>query len=389
MRLLNLIQCTELGGMEQSSLRIMAGLQARGHSFRVVSTNPVGRLKPLLDQHGIPAEGVPFKGRAGWRSHFALRAAVRRTHYDAAIMTGPTLTGMLALRRADRDRQVLNQQYHHGGEKHPWSWKMLYTLALTRFAAITFVSDFVRAEAESLCPGVRAVAHTVRNPIVMPPRPDAAARREARESLGLPSDVPVVGNAGWLIPRKAFDVFLRVAARIRRAVPETIFVVAGDGPERGRLETLAVALGVAPAVRWLGWRPDLADFYRAIDVLVFNTDFDAFPTTPLEAMSYAVPVVASSLHGGLAETITSPDHGFLIPTHDDAALADIAVPLLRDAAAACRLGLTGRDRVAALCDLSIIAATYERLLRGGTAGGGGEHKTADLGRPVPAHRGGG
>src|SRR4051794_21740587 len=155
MRILNLIQCTELGGMEQSSLRIMAGLQARGHRCEVVSTNPIGRLGPLLQKHGIPAEGVPFRGRAGWRSHLRLRAAIRRHPVDAVLMTGLTLTGMLCLSRAARPHQMLNVQYHHGGEKHPWSWRALYTLALTRFSAIAFVSDFIRAEAEALCPGVR------------------------------------------------------------------------------------------------------------------------------------------------------------------------------------------------------------------------------------------
>ena len=115
MHLLNLIQCTELGGMEQSSLRIMAGLQDRGHSWAVVSTNPIGRLGPLLEKHGIPAEGVPFRGLAGWRTHLRLRAAVRRHPADAVLMTGPTLTGMLCLSKSDRARHVLNVQYHHGG----------------------------------------------------------------------------------------------------------------------------------------------------------------------------------------------------------------------------------------------------------------------------------
>jgi glycosyltransferase involved in cell wall biosynthesis len=364
MHVLNLIQCTNLGGMEQSSLRIMAGLQARGHEVRVVSTNPVGPLGPLLQAQGIPAEGVPFRGRAGWRSHLRLRRAVRRHPADAILMTGPTLTGMLALPRAGRPRHVLNVQYHHGGEKHPWSWRALYTLAMTRFHAIAFVSDFIRTEAEALCPGVRQVAHTVRNPVVLPPPAGDADRVAARTVLGLPVDAPVVGNGGWLIPRKRFDVYLRVAARIRAAVPDAVFVIAGDGPERPRLEALARELGVAPAVRWLGWRPDLRPLYRAMDLLVFNTDWDAFPTTPLEAMSHGVPVVASSVHGGLPETIPDARFGMLLPAHDDAALADAAVSLLRDPSAARRLGMAGRERVARLCNPESTADAYERLLAG-------------------------
>jgi glycosyltransferase involved in cell wall biosynthesis len=364
MRILNLIQCTELGGMEQSSLRIMVGLKARGHQCEVISTNPVGRLGPLLQAQDISTEGVPFRGRAGWRSHFKLRAAVRRHPADAVLMTGPTLTGILCLPRAGRPRQVLNVQYHHGGEKHPWSWRALYTLALARFNAITFVSDYVRAEAEALCPGVRQVAHTVRNPIVVPPLPDEVRRRAARAEFDLPADAPVVGNAGWLIQRKRFDVFLRVAARVHRAMPNAVFVIAGDGPERTRLQELAAELHVSSAIRWLGWRRDLAPLYQALDLLVFNTDWDAFPTTPLEAMSYAVPVVASSLHGGLTETISDLRYGTLLASHDDAAMGDAAIAILRNPAAARRIGLAGRGRVAEICNLDTIVAAYERLLAG-------------------------
>jgi glycosyltransferase involved in cell wall biosynthesis len=367
MRVLNLIQCTELGGMEQSSLRIMVGLQERGHTFTVVSTNPIGRLGPLLKENGIPAEGVPFRGRAGWRSHLKLRSAVRRSSADAVLMTGLTLTGMLCLPRSDRARHVLNVQYHHGGEKHPLSWRGLYTLALRRFGAIAFVSDYIRAEAEALCPAVRFVAHTIRNPVILPTRPDAESRQAARSHLGLPANASIVGNGGWLIKRKRFDVFLRVAARIRQAVPGTTFVIAGDGPERPALEALAVELGIAPAVHWLGWQLNLAPLYRAIDVLVFNTDWDAFPTTPLEAMSYAVPVVASSVHGGLSETISDPRFGVLMSAHDDAALAEATTALLRNPAAARGLGEAGRGRVAELCSLKKTVTAYENLLVNATA----------------------
>ena len=81
-------------------------------------------------------------------------------------------------------------------------------------------------------------------------------------------------------------------------------------------------------------------------------------------MGYAVPVVASALHSGLGEAVTDSRYGVLLDTHDEAALADAATALLRDPAAARRLGLAGRDRVARLCDLEEIVDAYERLLAG-------------------------
>jgi glycosyltransferase involved in cell wall biosynthesis len=285
-------------------------------------------------------------------------------------MTGPTLSGMLCLRRRDRGRQVLAVHYHHTGVKHPRSWRMIYKLALARFHAITFPSDFIRMEAEALYPNLRNVSHTIRNPLPMPKLPTDDDRRTARLELGLPIDKPIVGNAGWLIQRKRFDIFLRTAARIRAAVPEAVFVIAGDGPERGSLEALATEVGVAPAVRWLGWRRDLAPVYAALDVLLFNSDWDAFPTTPLEAMSYGLPVVASSIHGGLAEAISERRFGVLLPTHDEAALAAAVTALLQEPVAARQLGLDGRDRVAELCSVDeCVAATEALLLAGSPAAG--------------------
>jgi glycosyltransferase involved in cell wall biosynthesis len=366
MHVLNLIQCTELGGMEQATMRVLAGLQARGHTCTVVSTNPVGALGPLLASQRVPAVGVPFRGRGGWRSHPRLRAVVRSAaaKADAVLMTGPTVTGMLALRARDRRRQVLAVHYHHTGVKRPLSWRGIYTLAMNRFGAITFPSDFIRHEAEALCPGLRRLALTVRNPLPLPALADDASRRAARTALGLPAGAPVVGNAGWLIPRKRFDVFLRVAARVRAAVPEAVFVIAGDGPERAALEALARELGIGAAVRWLGWQRDLNPVYRALDVLLFNSDWDAFPTTPLEAMSHAVPVVASSIHGGLGETIADRRVGVLMRTHDEESLAEAAVALLRDPPAARRVGAAGRERVARQCEPAAVVTAYERLLTG-------------------------
>jgi glycosyltransferase involved in cell wall biosynthesis len=368
MHVLNLIQCTELGGMEQAALRVLTGLQARGHTCDVVSTNPVGALGPLLASRHIPVVGVPFRGRLGWRSHLQLRSAVRPRSdaADAVLMTGPTLTGILALRRRKRPRQVLMVQFHHAGVKHPLAWRGLYELARTRFAAIAFPSDFIRTEAEAICPGIRPISHTIFNPVAIPKPTDESGKAAARAALGIPPEAPVVGNAGWLIPRKRFDVFVRVAAKVRSSVPEARFVIAGDGPERPRLEALAAELGMAPAVHWLGWRRDLDPVYRALDLLVFNSDWDAFGNTPIEAMSFGLPVVASVVHGGLGEAMSSPEFGTLLRSHDEPALAEAVIALLRDAATARRMGQSAREHVTRTCSLESRAEAYERLLAGAT-----------------------
>lgn len=365
MNILNLIQCANLGGMEQASLRLMRGLQARGHDVRLLSLNPIGRLGPLLSAARIPHDGLPYAGWGGWRILRRLRRELKRNSAEALLMTGHHLAAMSALGDIAKGRRVLAIHFHHTGVKPNWQWRLIYHLACARFQAITFPSDFIRREAERIYPPVAAWAWTIRNPLFVPPLPTPEQKQAARRSLGLPPGVPIVGNAGWLIPRKRFDVFLRTAAVIAVRCPETHFVIAGDGPERSRLETMAGNLNLSDRLTWTGWVPNMDDFFCSLDVLLFHSDWDAMGNTPLEAMSYGIPVVASVINGGLKEVLSAPEYGFLLDRHETDTLAKIAADLAEDSRSAKTLGMAGRERIRRMSNPEAVATEYEALLTSG------------------------
>lgn len=362
MRILNLIQCTNLGGMEQASLRLMVALMRRGHECRVLSLNPLGDLEPFLETANISAEGLTYAGKGGWRSCRALHRRLRSTPADALMMTGHNLLAMMALGRMFRGRRLLAMHFHHSGVKSNWEWQLFYRLAEKRFETITFPSDFVRKEAESIYPPVSSRAVTIRNPIEIPAVVDSENAVGVREELRLPKDAKIVGNAGWLIPRKRFDIFLETAAHIAVNVPSAHFVIAGDGPERERLQALAARLEIAEKVHWLGWHKDMKSFYLSLDALLFNSDWDALGMAPLEAMSYGVPVIASVVHGGLEEIIVDDRYGYLLREHDSRRLSDAVIAALSPEGAA--MGLRGKSRVADVGDPTAISAQVEALLMG-------------------------
>jgi glycosyltransferase involved in cell wall biosynthesis len=362
MKIVNIIQGTNLGGMEQASLRLMVGLKERGHTCEVVSLNPVGRLGPLLAEQNIPATGLPYLGRGGWLSFPLIRRTLRSVQADAMLMTGHNLLAMLALGGLCRGRRVLAIHFHHEGVKPRWQWRLIYRIACSRFQAITFPSDFVRHEAEEIYPPVKSISCTVNNPLPVWPLPTDEERHQARVALGIPIDAPVIGNAGWLIQRKRFDVFLRTAQLIAQQVPKSVFLIAGDGEERTKLQALSQKLNIAERVRWLGWQKDMTVFYQCLDVMLFNSDFDAVGLSPLEAICYGVPLVASVQQGGLKEILNSDEYGFLIPTHDIEALAEKAVYFLRNREEARKVALTGRERIAQVSNTKRIVGEMEALL---------------------------
>ncbi len=350
--------------MEQASLRLMRGLMERGDSLQLLSLNPVGALGPLLEKAGIPHEGMPYLGKGGWRSYGLLKEKLQTIQADGMIMTGHHLLGSLALGEFCKGHRILAIHYHHGGVKSRWEWRFIYRIACQRFNAITFPCDFIRKEAEAIFPPVARLAHTVRYPLDIPPIPTAGEKVAARTSLQLPTERPIVGNAGWLIPRKRFDVFLRTGRKILDQNPEVLFVIGGDGPEKKDLMRLASELGMAANVRWLGWQEEMDNFYKSLDVLLFNSDWDALPCTPQEAMSFGVPVICSLLNGGLGEILDTNQSGFLFPAHDIDALAERVLKSLNQPDEAVIIGLAARKHLQTVCDPGPIAEWHARALSG-------------------------
>ena len=155
MKVLIVIQCTNLGGMEKCALLLAEELISLGLQVEFLSLNPLGALAPLLHDAGIPASSAGYRGFAGWRSFLATRRVLRANRADAMIMVGHNLMAMLAAGTKWRGRQVLCMHFHHAGVKRTWAWRLIYKLAAHRFRAIVFPSNFIFDEACRIAPFVR------------------------------------------------------------------------------------------------------------------------------------------------------------------------------------------------------------------------------------------
>jgi len=337
LRALHILQCTNLGGMEQTTARNIKFLHEDcAIAFRIISPRPAGAGAFLFQPFDQAAEFHPYRGKYNWRNHAAFAAGVARLAAEADIIfvTGTCVSSLRAANATGKP-VILFHHYHHGNDQlSRLKWRGFYEVLCRRLAAIVFVSPFIRDEAISIAPWLRGRDIVVRQtiPILFTSPEDRARRRaQARERLGLPPDAWIIGNAGWLIPRKRFDVFLNAAAQIKQRIPNAHFVICGDGPAAPALRRQAASLGIAPAVDFLGWVKDLTDHFWAWDQMLFNTDSDAFPRTVLEAAAQGVTIIASSRYGGLNEVFNSGQGAFCFPDHDIAAMAHASLRLFQDA----------------------------------------------------------
>lgn len=165
------------------------------------------------------------------------------------------------------------------------------------------------ARADAVISVSREVAEQVPGSLVIPPALDLAvadpsSRQKTRKMLGTPSDRVVVLAVARLHPDKALETFVEAVAR-----SDAEGWLAGDGPERARLEQLARGTGV----RLLGQRDDVGSLLAAADIFALPAFAEAYGFAVLEAVAAGLPVVATRT-GAIAETVG--DAGLLVDPGD-------------------------------------------------------------------------
>ena len=135
------------------------------------------------------------------------------------------------------------------------------------------------------------------------------ARDETRARLGLTG--PTLLSVGHLIERKGHHLAIEALTKL----PTYTLLIAGDGPERAKLEAQATSLGVAARAKFLGSvaHHELKQIYSAADALVLASSREGWPNVLLEAMACGTPVVASNVWGA-PELVCDPAAGVLMPS---------------------------------------------------------------------------
>lgn len=144
---------------------------------------------------------------------------------------------------------------------------------------------------------------------------DETRARLLRE-FDLPADARIAVTVSVLRPAKGIEVLLDAV----RLVPDTHFLIVGDGPKREEWSAMAEQTGIADRVRWAGFRRDVDALLAGCDLFVHPSLDDAFPTVLLEALAAGLPIVASNV-GGIPEIVDDGVTGRLVPPGDPQQLA--------------------------------------------------------------------
>jgi len=334
-------------------------LLSKGCRVDVVRTDPysVAQLKDVqgltvIEAISIPREIVPAQDA---RAFVQLVRLMRRETYDVVhtYNATPGLLGRLAARVTGVPIILHHQAGWTVGENSPLLRRLFFTpleylggLAGTRSIC---VSRAIATEAKRLHTAPASRLATICNGI--DPQPflsldGRAARESSLSRLGIAGEALVIGNAARLVSDKDNESLVRSLGHLSQLLGDvlTVLLIAGEGPERSRLEGLASSLGVADRVRFLGFQSDIPGFLSALDVFVTPTLREGMSISLLEAMAATKPIVASSIPQN-REVIEDGVTGLVVPTSNPRAIARAIARFAKDPELARACGQAARQRV--------------------------------------------
>lgn len=290
-----------------------------------LAVSPAVRAVSALPRHGAAQAETPARvaqhapaGRVAWSAHALRLAASERFDvvFCGHLRAAPLAAAVAGLARAPLWLQA------HGVE----AWARpgaAVRRAAARAALVTCVSRRTRERLLRWCDIEPARVCVLPNTLGARFTPGPASRA-ARERLGL-GDAAVILTVGRLDSAERYKGHDRVIAalpRILRDRPDALYVVAGEGGDRARLERLARDANVAGRVRFVGRvaDDDLPDLYRAARVFAMPSEGEGFGIVFLEAAACGAAVVAGA-GDGAADALADGAFGVRVDPHDQAALA--------------------------------------------------------------------
>jgi glycosyltransferase involved in cell wall biosynthesis len=292
---------------------------------------------------------------------------LRRRKFDVIEAFTPD-SNILGIMIAWLARVPVRVATHHGHiEGAPkWRKRLHGWLVNLGFAQhMVAVSDQVRriaVDEEKVEPERVSVIQNGIAPVVID-RDSRELRRHLERELDILPDDFIYLSVGRVTRQKGHTYLLDAIPGLLDRYPQNnVFLIAGDGHQRARLEQKAVDLGIDAVVRFLGTRPDIPELLSSADFFVLPSLWEGLPLALLEAMSVGLPVIATQVEG-VESIITAGKNGYLVPPKDVDALTSAMVKARENPGEAQRFGKSNREMIHQKFTIDRMCQSYQSIFQ--------------------------
>lgn len=354
---------TAMGGQELAVLLHATGLVKRGHQVRLI-LEPGSPIWEKANRTGLPVEAVPMRRLRYPSAVMAFRRIICRDQPQILHVNSSrdSWIGAFAARLVPGRPKVVRTRHISTPLNKNLTTRILYRHLVDR--VIVTGGELTRramVERDGLKPN-RVTAFPIG--IDLDEFRPAPPSRDLRMELGLPPEHRLVGLISYLRAYKGHEYFIAAASQILARAKDVTFVIVGEGPEEPAIRARIAELGLTRQVKMLGFREDLLNVFRSLDIFVIpSVEGDTIPQVLMQALAVGLPVVSTTV-GSIPDVVQDGQTGFVVPPRNSAALADRIQVLLDDPDLRRSLGVRGRALVESRYSLVRMLDRLEDVYRG-------------------------
>ncbi len=374
-RVLHPITRLIIGGAQENTMYTAAMLNKERFSVEILSGPQTGSEGSLIEEvrsRGVPLTIFPDLVRQVSPFH-DLRALsqmarfIRRGKFQI-VHTHSSKAGILGRMAARLAGTPVIVHTVHGWSFHDYmspTVRQIYML-LERWMA-SFTTTLIAVTKRDIDKGLQAGIgapddyHLIRSAIPLdefdPARYDRCA---IRQELGIPTDAVVIGNVGRFSQQKNPLEWIRVAGSVARSHPQTRFLLVGDGPLRGEVESSLMQENLAGRTVLTGLRRDTPRLLAAMDVFMLTSLWEGLPRVLPQALSMGIPVLANKVDG-IEEAVQEGISGYLCEPGNIELMAERCKRLVDHPEIRQEMGIRGRRLARDEFDLNSMIADIETL----------------------------
>ena len=346
-----------VGGAETQLLSLVRMLSSR-YQFHI--TYEYG---PLLEDYvkaGVIVCPVTITGKFDFAGVLKLRRYAKHFGIDLISSQGPALDWLSALAALSLSKPLVITRHSD------ISWfvqrlsivKLLFCIvdffSLTVAKTIITVSNKGQKAIEKYASLARTRVVCIHNAIKI----SHGNNNDSPDEWAKPSN-KVVGMVAQMTVDKGHDTLIHAAVDVIKAVPETKFLIVGDGPERGKIESLVESLDLSKHFQFVGFQKEVVPYYRLMDTFVLPSRREGFPMVLLEAMQLGKSVVATDV-GGVSEMVLHGINGYLCREGSSKEIANAIIKLLRNKQLRDQFGAAARTYIEENFTVFKMASAYDR-----------------------------
>lgn len=391
-------------GGEQQTMYLLDGLRAAGFETALLAKEG-GVIAERADKSGHRVFTMRMKGEADFRVPWRLRKIINAHSFNilhAHTSHGHVYAQLAAAWSRPRPKVIVHRRVDFSIFRRSFlglnRWK--YSLGVDQYVAVSKAIkdvlikdgldgsrievvhsgiDIARID-EADVPRDSALAASIEGSVDTREGRRLRCREAVRKELGVASDAPFLANVAFCAPHKSQITLVEAMPRILAKLPQARAAIVGDGELRSELEARAQELGLGAALIFTGFREDVPQILKSLDLFVMPSSEEGLGTSVLDAMAAELPVVGTEA-GGMPEmflghsrgpALLQPGetgNGIVVPIRDSEALASAVVSLLsRSPQERAKVGERARrvvlDHFSTTSMVRGNVAVYERLLAG-------------------------